>query len=448
MSGLLCIDVGTSSIKGAVIEKDGGLLRWAKYNLFSSLSESEGLNWNADSWITGIKVLISDLGWSEGFDGVIVSGNGPTVVPVDKNGEPLFEVLSWQDGRVEEIKSTSSFFLPGILWFKKKHPDLYDKTKFFLPCSEYINFYLTGVAAAIVPDESFIPFLWTEDSIRKSEMNPELFPPFISVSEKIGKVRSKAGAYLGIDDSIPVFAGGPDFLLALLGTGTVLPGRTCDRAGTSEGINYCSKEKVIDSGLRTLPHVVKGLYNVSGLLPSSGRIFEWFREVTGQKGKSYDEIFAEISKARKDREGRFFYSGFAGKLLEKSEAALKNGDIRAELGRAVLEEIGFGVRSIVETLEDRKCRIDEITVSGGQAKNSVWNQMKSNILNKIILVPAIEDAELLGDACAGLKGMGYYNDLREASIDLVRIKKKYFPDTNKYRSYSERYDNYKDSRNR
>ena len=107
--------------------------------------------------------------------------------------------------------------------------------------------------------------------------------------------------------------------MALLGAGAVTPGTVCDRAGTSEGINYCSCSKADYPGLRCLPHIIRGYYNVSAILTSSGRIFEWFRRISGQEKLGYRELLAEIQKAfLSDSDLYFFPSLKKGAVWEFS----------------------------------------------------------------------------------------------------------------------------------
>jgi xylulokinase len=58
----------------------------------------------------------------------------------------------------------------------------------------------------------------------------------------------------------------------------------------------------------------------------------------------------------------------------------------------------------------------------------LWNQIKADITQRKILVPEVQDSELLGDACIGLYALGNYPNLGAASEDLVRIGRVYEPE--------------------
>ena len=81
---------------------------------------------------------------------------------------------------------------------------------------------------------------------------------------------------------------------------------TCDRAGTSEGINYLSPDPIVGDGLRTLPGITPGTWTVAGLLPASGEVFEWFRWEAGLEELSYTELTRLITMSAPQQEYRFY----------------------------------------------------------------------------------------------------------------------------------------------
>lgn len=69
-----------------------------------------------------------------------------------------------------------------------------------------------------------------------------------------------------------------------------------------------------------------------------------------------------------------------------------------------------------------------ITVTGGQARNNVWLQCKSSIMNAAIDIPSCTDAELLGNAAAAFYGLNIFPDLSTAASSLFSIEKTLYPD--------------------
>lgn len=437
-SKIIAVDIGTSSIKAGILDSSGKLLGLRR----AAYSESGGTvyNWKSEYWVAALKKALSGLTRLGEAEAVVFSGSGPTVVPVDNTGRYMNESLLWLDNRKTDIPGEKSFFLPEILWFMQNREKLYQKTSCFLPLSGFFPYLLTGELKAPVPNNRFSGYLWTEKSAKKAGIDTGKLPPFVLTGELIGHVSGKGERKFLIRKGTPVFAGANDYLMALLGTGAVFEGAVCDRAGTSEGINYCTGKVPDCESLRTLPHIIDGFYNVSGVLSSSGKIFEWFRKISGREKKTYITLVKEISKAIFNHDHLYFlpslkrnsvwdFSGGAFVGLEEKHGI-------AETGSAVLKSIGFSVRDIIQLMESCSLEIDEIRLSGGQSKNPPWNQIKSDITGKKLLVPAIEDGELLGCACSEFKGMGYFSSLSEASESLVRIKEVYRPDPKAFEKYS------------
>jgi len=445
---VLSVDVGTSSIKLGCVSLEGRLIWWDRERILAHQHDRD--RWYPQTWLRVLQIMLDRLPrvLSGGIAAVAVSGHGPTVVPVDEAGEPLSHALMWLDTHEAIPTGGESYFLPKVAWFRDAHPHLFERTRLFLSCPEYIMYFLTGEAVTIAQSEEFARYVWTPDQIEAAGLARELFAPFVSIGRRVGVVSARAGRFLGLPENVPVVAAGHDFLISLLGTKTVVPGRTCDRAGTSEGINHCSATPVTDPQIRCLPHVVPGLYNVAGILSSTGRLFEWFRGISGQEGLPYDQMLNEIRRvAHRTEKPWFFPSIHQGAAWEFSrgmfiELGAQHGT--AEMGRAVVDSIGFAVREAVEILGEHGCRIESLMACGGQAKNAVWNQMKSDIVGVPIEVPEVEDAELVGDACAAFTGLGEFGDVVEAAEALVRVKQRYEPSHEEYERYTSSYHTYRE----
>lgn len=440
---LFCADIGTSSIKAGTIDDTGALLAYARIP-FPQISAGAFL---PEYWSAALRRAVAETGASDA-DGAVFSGQGPTLVPVDRSGVPVSDVLLWNDGRGLPLPGISSFYLPKAAWFAEHRPDAYARTRSFLGCPEYISFLVTGERFTFTPSAEFEPYIWNSGAIASYGLDPDRFPRFLMTGEAAGSVTTEGERLAGLRKGMPIFAGGADFLAALLGTASVRPGRVCDRAGTSEGINYCSAAPVSGDRIRCLPHAIEGLYNVAGILSSTGKLFEWFRSISGQQDRPYAEMLEEIRRVSFIKAGAplffpSFHEGVTWEFLHGMFYGLGADHGPAEMGRAVVHSIGFAVREAVEILEHHVGPIDELRVTGGQAKNEIWNGMKADITGKRIVVPEIHDAELLGDACAGFSGLSRFASLRDASESLFRIGAVFEPRRELHERYTEAFRSYR-----
>jgi xylulokinase len=194
-----------------------------------------------------------------------------------------------------------------------------------------------------------------------------------------------------------------------------------------------------------------GIWNLGAVLPVSGRFFEWYRELTGQTGRGYDELLEELTgtlpgAALSPGEGLFFPAlPFPGMPAAAGLFTAVPGLLsRAGFGRAVLESLGFLVRDALEIFSGRGFPITEMRLSGGQSKNPRWNQLKADITSCTLLVPEIRDAELAGDACIAARALGEFSGLSQAVSGMIRFTGSYTPSPENASRYTERFHVYRE----
>lgn len=322
---ILSVDIGTTSLKAGFITADGGVV-----SILTIPFKKNKADEIAAEWMTAFekaKTKLTNENPDYQIKGIAVSGNGPTIV--SENGI----TLKWNEPGAEKL-DIPSIFIPRILLFKREYAQEFKKSKFLFSGPEYFIWKLTGTAATILPEERYLKAYWTDEDLQKYNLPVEKMPEFVELGYNFGKT----------DDDIPVFGIGPDFIAGLIGTDTVEAGRLCDRCGSSEGFNFCVDKEIYAEGVRTLPSVKKGLWNVSVLIPESSKLNENIR-------------------------------------LEKVKQAV-------EKLRTLATENG---------IEFPK----KMTVTGGQAKNTVYLQKKAEVLQMELISKNCPDAELLGDAKIG-----------------------------------------------
>ena len=396
---VLCVDIGTTSLKAGLFTAGGE----AVFLYRKSFPEPDS-RFAAKQWMGALEHCIKKINLSDyEISAVCVSGAGPTVVL--QNGltvrwnEPVPENL-----RIPE-KCKHSLFIPKILTAKTIFSDDFEKSDFAFSGPEYLIYELTGKAVTILPESRFEEAYWNDEAALTCGVGLGKLPGFCAPGTLAGPLSQAAAQKLQLAAGLPVFCGAPDFVVALIGTNTLQPGRLCDRAGSSEGFNFCTDRAVFSPSTRTLPSVIPGLWNVSVLSEESGRIFvEYKHRLEKERGSTieYPEL---VSAALKNPESE------GGKII-----------------RQILEQVKSSVEKLKKALTENGIAFpDTMTVTGGQAKNDLWMQRKADTLGMTLEICNCADSELTGDACAAWFGLGVYGSLQDAANHIVKVTKRFIP---------------------
>ncbi len=413
---VLAVDIGTSSLKAAIIDIKGNALAASRCR-FPETRRS------CVDWALALADAVTILSPLPELAAVSISGNGPTLASVDPGGNPG-PTLLWNEP-VRGAYGGKSLFIPRLLEFRDRWPAEWDAARHVLSGPEWLMWALTGEAVTVLPERRFETAYWTIPELAEAGLDGSRLAPWVDAGTVIG--RTGTGPYsprIPLPAGIPVVAGGPDFYVALVGTATVEPGTACDRAGTSEGLNACTSTPTPAPGVRILPGALGGLWNAACLLPDTGAAFHEWRKSSGQSGRPYPEIMREILA---------------------SDIRPRHGEA-PHPGRLLVEDIGFSVREAGERLAAATGFNPAWRLSGGQARNALWNRMKADMTGFAFELTGTPDGELMGDAILGFTATGGYGDVREACRAMVRVAERYEPDPGLLAEYSEKYLEWKDAR--
>lgn len=421
---VFCADIGTSSLKAALITPDGKAIA-RTVAAIDSRKESDRWLFSLKEAFSVLKNEVKDQGYLD-ILAISISGNGPSLANSSGSflwNEPL------RDGEIAaEIFSMApslSMFLPRLLHIKHERKEMWLTDEPVLPVPEWLVYQLTGTAQTVLPDIRYRKAYWTEEDLRDFGIPEKKVARYVPIGKSAGRIKRELALEMKmiepdcLDDRVPpVFCGGPDFTIALIGTNTLTPGLVCDRAGTSEGINLCTKEPLIAPGIRTLPSPVPPYWNASVLIPDSGLRFSKWR---------YDNLYADIP-----------YDETVNWLLKHEESD----------GFPLLLDIAFGVRKEMSRLfkvaEEHGISVPKIiSCTGGQAWCAPWMQMKADITGIPYAVADCADSELSGDAAVAMFGLEEYTSISSAATAMMTHRTIYFPDKDRQKHYIDAYKKFK-----
>ena len=468
---LLTIDIGTSTFKSALWNYDGICLSYAAVPI--KVNENNGFlhEVNPSLWLNAFeescRKLKSQTEHFKDVEVIVISGNGPSLVPVlgepskEKFYVPAENARLWLDRRAAKYREKVSqamggfvdvsFFLPKILFIKNDENELYNKTKVFLGCPEYLTYALTAEARTVFPSDGFDRWFWNNDVLEKLELDVEKFPAFIRPGDQFGTLIPSVCEHFGFAKNIPVISGGPDFFAAILGSGVTEPGQACDRTGSSEGINLCTQKRIIHESLMSYGHPIKPHWNLSGIINTTGSAIKWCCDLFEF---GFDDLIKTAQKSKPGSGGLIFHPYLAGErahLWDSTVRAQWSGinlsSGKCDLANSVLEGIGFSIRDVITEMESSGEKINQLHVTGKLSGCKVLNQLKADITGKEILEGPYKEAELLGLAVIGSCFKGKYSSFKEASSALVKIEKHYEPNPKNTELYNDLFEKYIKKRN-
>jgi xylulokinase len=381
-----------------------------------------------------------------------VTGHGPTLIPLGRNAEPLFTGVGYLDDRVKKYikmlakkkndRITSTMYIPIALFFKEEHPEIYSKTVTFLQAFDYIAFLLTGEISAASSSVGIKP--WDTNSLSKAGLDPAKFPQIHYMGEHIGNITESAAAAYGLPANIPVFAVGVDFAAALVGANTLQKGKSCERSGSSGGINLCWDKYIDDSRLLSYTHFIPDLWNVAGITSTSGIALEWIKNIVGSL-----DFQSGLKEERKD--AIIFLPYLIGERTPLWDPYAKGTffgltafHTKEDMIFAVYLGIVFSIRDCIEIIEHNKCSFLFPIISTGWGAQYDWFiQLKADVTGKNFAKIQSKDAELLGISIVCASSLGRHESIEKAAEKIVKVKKLFEPDSNRFAHFTESFTLYK-----
>ncbi len=482
---LLGVDVGTTATKAALFTPQGrlesiGAAEYATHHERPTWAEQRAEDWwNA----TGQAIRQALDGVPHGRDrvvGIAVSSQAPTMLPVDASGRPLRAALIWMDRRAEaeageiaqQMGTDAVFRLTGnrpdayyvaakLLWFRRNEPAFMAKTHKFLQANGYINYLLTGSYsldashATLLQLRDYGKDRWAPALMELCGVEPNAFPDIYPAHHTLGEVTPKAAASTGLKPGTPVMVGTVDGIAAAIEAGAVAPGIVAEMTGTSTVVMFPNAESLTHASLISMRHALSDLHVLLGATSASGASLRWYRDTFGAveiemadrlQIDAFDLLTQQATTIDAGSEGVIFLPYMMGERspLWHTNArgvffGLSLATPRAALIRAILEGAAFALKHNTEVAEQAGATLEEIRTVGGGSRSTLWNQIKADVLGVPVLLPEKSVGAPFGDAVLAGMGAGLYPDARQAVGEMVRIRTRYTPDSNRHARYGQIY---------
>ncbi|MCI3860390.1 xylulokinase [Lactococcus garvieae] len=460
---VLGVDLGTSSLKGILMDERGKLIatKSAEYKLDtpqSGYSEQHPEYWikALDTVLVGLSDEITDFG--QELVALSFSGQMHSLVALDKDEKPVYPAILWNDVRTskqcQEITeklgnrlleitkniALEGFTLPKILWLQENEPEVWARVaKIMLP-KDYLSLWLTGNTYTEYSDAAGTLLLdvekreWSKEIAQIFGIDLLILPELIESTGQTGKIKPEIVQRYKINENVKVFAGGADNAAAALGAGLINGEIGLISMGTS-GVVSAFEPRILNykGKLHFFNHAVAGAYYSMGVTLAAGNSLSWYKE-TFNGSLSFKELLAEVSSISPGSDGLLFTPYIVGERTPHFDSKIRGSFLgisahhnQHHFSRAVLEGITFSLRDSKDMMEAVKGHKFKRLVSvGGGAQNVDIMQMQANICNSEIISLTVEQGPGLGACMIAAMGYGLFDSLEEVTKAFVHYKEATF----------------------
>lgn len=499
---ILAADLGTSSMKVALITVSGKVLGWEALPIQLKLTADGGVEQNPEEWWQAFmtctrKLLARDIVAASSVLAVCCSTQGEGTIPVDKEGKALMNCVLWMDMRgqpdllhhfkglvnisgMDAGKVLNWIRLTGgmpsasgkdpaahMLFIRNHFPELYARTYKFLNVLDYLNLRLTGQFTATF-DSIFTS--WVTDNrnpdniqydrglVNASGIDAEKFPEIVPCTAVLGELKADVAKELGLLPSVKVVAGAIDTTAAAIGSGAVEDGHLHLYLGTSSWMaaHVPYKKTDIASAMASLPCALPGHYLLTALQATAGGNLNFLRDKVIyhkdellQEGevpdifKYLDQIAARVPAGSN---GVLYTPWIWGERAPVEDKTLRAGiynlslhNSREDIIRAFLEGIALNTRWLLQPVKRfLKHEVEQINIVGGGAQSDVWCQIFADVMN--VTIRQVEEPVYANARGAAWIGAAGLKEVSFADIPvLVKIRRSYEPDSMNQAIYDQRY---------
>jgi xylulokinase len=449
------IDVGTTGLKAVAIDSGARLLRDHAVRYPTSLA---GLGAEQDSqawWLAACDALRAVTVPGEPVEAVAVTSQGPTLVPVDADGNALARAVTWIDRRsVAEAREVSAVLGPErnrcdpyfatskLLWWQRR--GVLERAASVLCANSFIAFRLSGVPSF---EESTAAFFagWDDgfdERLAGLGVPTSLLPDAVGCTEIIGRVTASAAAATGLPTGTPVAAGGIDAVGAALEAGLVHPGDgVVEMTGFSTvSIQPVPRGTAVPDMIHTR-HCVPGTDLLLTAQVSTGALVDWVTRLTGRT--SVADLDAEVPGRRPGR--LLLLPSFAGERTPTWDPAARGAVVGLDLDvtpgdllLAVYEATALALRADLEAVAAHVPFDGPLLATGGGARSRHWSQVKADVLGREVHVPVSGHGAAHGAALLAGLAVGVWAGADETRAATRSIDRAYTPDPAKFAAYTRR----------
>ncbi len=457
------IDLGTQGLRVVILDNKGNIAASSEQGF--TLSPEMRMEQNPNEWwevcVQCLEKAVAQLSAFQkaAVRAVAVDSTSGTVIPIDKEYQPLHNAIMYSDQRsAEHAKHCTavakqhhphgftgfswSTGLAKMVWFINTFPEKADRIFKWIHAAEFITGKLSGVwhvtdytnvlksgfdlAALYWPD-----YISDVLGIRKDWLQ-EVLPS----GRVIGTLNKDLSQQLGLPSNVAVTTGLTDGCASQVASGAMRPGQWNTTIGTTLVIKGVSVKEIKDPENRIYNHRHPAGFWMPGGAGNIGA--DWVSAGFKDELEHYNNAAVTLTPT-----GQIAYP-----LLQKGErfpflAPEVSGFAPENVSKEVLytanmEGVAYAERYAYELISNLSGEeVSEIYTAGGASNSDIWLQIRSDIMQKpICKMKYVSGA--VGTAIVAASTT-YFKDITEATAALTQAEKWISPRSDMHQQYNDLY---------
>jgi xylulokinase len=424
----LGIDLGTGSVKAAVVDADGTVLTRAGRTYAVESPQPGWAETDPDAWLAAALEVVARACDGQAPEAVGFSGQMHGVVVTDADLRPLRPAIVWADARsVEQARAmardltqhelsrlgspaVTGFAATTLAWLLANEADVVARAAHVLQPKDWLRGRLGGGVATDPSDApgtlmyDVVSGGWSGRATDWLGIDPALLPPVHASTDREGTIRVGSAEW-------PCVVGGADTACALAGLG-LRPGDGFLAVGSGSQVVRVMDDPGLDLTLRTHTFATAGAIGAGwyriGAVQSAGlsltAALAWF-------GASADEAAAALIGGVRADDPLFvpYLAGertpFMDPELRGSWHGLTLATSRSAMLRSILEGVAQAVSLGVEAVQESGAAMPEVVpLVGGGTHDPAFRQLLADTSGLAFAVTDAPDSAVVGAAllAAGL----------------------------------------------
>jgi xylulokinase len=412
----LGIDIGTSSVKAALVERhdDGSdaIVAGAAEALPVSRPRPGFSEQDPEAWWQATLACVDRLQAAHPRElaasaAIGLSGQMHGAVLLDSRGAVLRPCILWNDGRSERQcrtfeaawpdsrRVTGNLAMPGftapkLIWVREHEPQLFDRIDKVLLPKAYVRWRLCGEAVEDMSDASGTLWLdvaqrrWSPEALAACGLGLSQMPRLVEGSAVAGRLGAALARRWGMQHEPCVAGGAGDNAAGAVAVGAVQPGDAFVSLGTS-GVVWATTASFLpspDRAVHAFCHALPQRWHQMGVVLNAAASLAWWARVCGRDEQA---LFAELHDGSDT--GAWFLPYLSGERTPHNNAVVRGGffgldaaEGRPGLTLAVLEGVAYAMRDAAWAVASAGSALTEADLIGGGARSALWCQLMADVL--------------------------------------------------------------------